>query len=87
MRYDVKIEPYSERYLALKLSSEQSSRYRLIRPAYPEEHTDTALVPREIVVRFCKSAYQPVVTLFRGASGRWVVDVAGMEVEQEPEFN
>lgn len=75
-----------ERYLAVRVSSHEMGRYRLIRPANADERTDTLLNPREIVVLFQKENYKPVVSLIRGGSKNWVVDAFGMEVEHPKEF-
>lgn len=77
-----------ERYLALKVASDLPLRYRLVSPAKPTDRTDTAVIPKQIVV-LLKSVHhwRPVVSLSCGGLiNRLVVDAVGIEVEQPEEL-
>lgn len=77
-----------ERYLAIKVSSDQPLRYRLVAPAKPTDRTDTALVPKQIVV-LLKSAncWQAVISLsVGGITNRLITDAFGIQVEVPDEL-
>lgn len=77
-----------ERYLALKVASDLPLRYRLVAPAKPTDRTDTARVPKQLVV-LLKSihCWRPVVSLsVGGITNRLIVDAVGIEVELPEEL-
>lgn len=74
-----------ERYLALKVSSDQPLRYRLVAPAKPTDRTDTARVPKQLVV-LLKSVdcWRAVISLsVGGITNRLITDAFGIEVEAQ----
>lgn len=77
-----------ERYLAIKVSSDLPLRYRLVSPASPTDRTDTARIPKQLVV-LLKSihCWLPIVSLsVGGLTNRLIVDAVGIEVELPEEL-
>ena len=72
------------RYLALRVESEQPSRFRLVREACEGERTD---YPKQVVLNLDIDVHVPVVTVRPGFCGLLITETHGIEVEIPSSFN